>query len=105
MSQVQKKVLYIVTKSVWGGAQKYVYDLATHLPRVRFSPIVAAGGFGVLADKLATIRSAAANSWQAEIPYRRVTHLDRDVRLLGDIGALIELARLIIKTRPDIIHV
>src|SRR4051812_32245256 len=28
----KKKILYLVTKSNFGGAQKYVYDLATHVP-------------------------------------------------------------------------
>jgi len=25
----KKKILYCITKANWGGAQKYVYDLAT----------------------------------------------------------------------------
>ena len=26
-----RKIFYVITKSNWGGAQKYVYDLATGL--------------------------------------------------------------------------
>ena len=40
------KILYIITKSNFGGAQKYVYDLATSLPRDRFDIVVAFGGNG-----------------------------------------------------------
>ncbi len=29
MSTPRKKILYVITKSNWGGAQRYVYDLAT----------------------------------------------------------------------------
>src|SRR3989338_8058258 len=39
----KKKVLFLITKATWGGAQKYVYDLATHLPKDKFEPIVAFG--------------------------------------------------------------
>ena len=42
MNQVvkPKKVLFLITKATWGGAQRYVYDLATHLPQ-DFEPVVA----------------------------------------------------------------
>jgi len=33
----RKKILYIITKSAWGGAGKYVYDLAANLPKNEFS--------------------------------------------------------------------
>src|SRR3989344_1417345 len=47
------KVLYMVTKSNWGGAQRYVFDLATHLPE-GYEAVVAARGSGLLASKLAS---------------------------------------------------
>ena len=31
MNKPTKKILYFITKSNWGGTQKYVYDLATNL--------------------------------------------------------------------------
>jgi hypothetical protein len=37
----KKSILYIITKSVWGGAAKYVYDLATHLPKDKLTIAVA----------------------------------------------------------------
>ncbi len=45
------KVLYLITKSNWGGAQKYVFDLATHLPE-GYEIVVGAMEKGLLADKL-----------------------------------------------------
>lgn len=55
-----KKILFVITKSNWGGAQRYVFDLATHLPKDRFEVKVFFGGtgepedsFGVLAANLA----------------------------------------------------
>src|SRR5437764_1038653 len=40
---MKTKVLIIVTKSNVGGAQRYVYDLATHMPKDRFEVVVATG--------------------------------------------------------------
>jgi len=51
-TQPKKKVLYLITKSNWGGAQRYVYDLATHLNPLEFEPVVAMGGDGALAEML-----------------------------------------------------
>ena len=43
---MKKKILYIITKSNFGGAQRYVFDLASSLPENEFEPIVALGGSG-----------------------------------------------------------
>lgn len=48
----KKKVLFLITKSNWGGAQRYVYDLATALPADRYDVSVALGGGGDLQTKL-----------------------------------------------------
>ena len=48
----KKKILYVITKSTWGGAQRYVYDLTTHLPSDRYEVTVALGGSGFLRDRL-----------------------------------------------------
>ncbi len=89
------KVLYVITKSVWGGAQKYVYDLATSLPRGEFEPVVAFGGAGPLAEKL-----AVAGVRTVSIP-----SLQRDVNPLGDAKSLFALYSVIRKERPDVVHV
>ena len=57
----RKKILLCITKPAAGGAQKYVYDLATHLPINEFETVVIAGsprvtgesgGQGPLFDRL-----------------------------------------------------
>jgi len=45
------KILYLITKSNWGGAQRYVFDLATHLPE-GYEAVVASRGNDLLAQKL-----------------------------------------------------
>ncbi|KKS16213.1 MAG: Second mannosyl transferase [Parcubacteria group bacterium GW2011_GWB1_41_6] len=90
----RKKILYIITKSVWGGAQKYVFDLATGLPKDEFEVFVASGGREFLAEKIR----------RAEIPYFEIKNFQRDINFFKDIFAFFELLKLIKKIRPDIIH-
>jgi glycosyltransferase involved in cell wall biosynthesis len=89
----KKKILYVITKSNWGGAQRYVYDLAVNLPK-EYDPVVALGGNGILKEKLegAGIRAIS-------LPF-----LARDVRWFADLLALRTLVSLFKKERPDIIH-
>lgn len=94
MAQKQK-VLYLITKSNWGGAQRYVYDLATHLDPERFDITVACGGNGTLTELLthAGVRTISLDS------------LTRDVTLSQDRRLVSELWQLLRTERPDILHV
>lgn len=96
------RVLYVITKSNFGGAQRYIFDLATYLPKERFSVTVALGGTGeqdaktgVLLEKLHA----------AGIHTIRVRHFMRDMSLIQDIGAFFELLRIVQREKPDILHV
>lgn len=89
----KKKILYIITKSAWGGAQRYVYDLATHLPTDRYEANVALGGTGLLLERL---RSRGIRTLE-------IRSLERDAGM-GDLSAWLELYRLIRRERPDIVH-
>ena len=93
--QPKKKILFVITKSNWGGAQKYVYDLATSLPRDIFDVAVVFGGAGQLAERLTAsgIRTIS------------VTSLQRDVSISGDALSFFKLLSLFNKEKPDIIHV
>lgn len=91
----RKKILYLITKSNWGGAQRYVYDLATHLNREQFEPVVALGGTGVLKEQLehAGIRTIVIDS------------LERDISLRKEWAFATELWRILRTERPEILHV
>ncbi len=91
----KKKILYVITKSVWAGAGKYVYDLATNLPKDRFEVFVAAGGKDELARKLI----------RAGIPYFEIKSFQRDINIIKEILAYFEILLLLLKIRPDVIHV
>jgi len=91
----QKTILYIITKSVWGGAQKYVRDLATGLPKDKFEVIIAAGGRGLLAQKII----------KAGIPYFEIKGFQKNINIFKDIFAFFEILSLLFKTKPDLVHV
>ena len=91
----QKSILYIITKSVWGGAAKYVYDLATHLPKSEFQITVAAGGKEKFAQKIA----------QAQIPYIEIANFQRQISFFREFFAFFEILSLLFRLKPDIIHV
>ncbi|HEY4510339.1 MAG TPA: glycosyltransferase family 4 protein [Candidatus Paceibacterota bacterium] len=91
----KKRILYIVTKSVWGGAQKYTYDLASSLPRDEFEVHLAAGGEGALREK----------NISAGIPYREIKNFSRDFLFIKDVLAFFEVLKIIKGVKPDIIHV
>ncbi len=90
-----KKVLFLITKSNWGGAQRYVYDLATGLPKEEFEAVVALGGDGPLGAKL-----QAAGIRVIPIP-----SLQRDISLGKEWLAFWETADIIRRERPRILHI
>jgi glycosyltransferase involved in cell wall biosynthesis len=87
------KILLVITKSNWGGAQRYVYDLATGLPNT-FQISVAFGTEGLLAKKL---RDANIKTFYIEA-------LQRDVSILNDVKSFFELLKLFRAEKPDIVH-
>lgn len=90
----RKRVLIGITKANWGGAQRYVYDIATQLSHGAFEVAVAVGGEGPLVDKL-----RAAN-----IPVLSLTSVQRDLSVGADVGGFFSLYRVIREYRPDILH-
>lgn len=99
LKQGRKKVLFLITKSNWGGAQRYVYDLATNLSPDEFEPVVAFGpdadsdAPGLLGERLAT----------AGVRTVLIPALRRDMGLI-DLAALRAIGRVIAAKDPDIIH-
>lgn len=87
-------VLYLVTKATAGGAQKYIYDLASNLPKDRFDIIVAYGERGKLAKDLAL----------AGIKLHEIRALGRDIALLSDMHSFLAILRMLRELRPDILH-
>ena len=94
MNIEKKKLLFVITKSVWGGAQRYIFDLATHLPTNLYDIAVIAGGSGLLLTKLS----------EKNIRYIPLSKSRRDIHLLHDIAIFFILIKLFTKEKPDIVH-
>ena len=90
----KKKILYIITKSNFGGAQRYVYDLAVNLPKKDFEIAVAMGGDGALKDKLE----------DAGIKTIMIDRLGRDVNIFDDAVVFFNLFKLLREEKLDIVH-
>lgn len=93
-SGAKKKVLIAITKSNFGGAQRYVYDIARLLPTQGFEVVVAHGGRGILAEKLQ----------HTGVRTIQIQGLERDVRFASDISAFVSLLRILKSERPDVVH-
>ena len=90
----KKSILYIITKSVWGGATRYVYDLAVNLNN-EFEVSVAAGGQDKFAQRIQ----------QANLPYYQIKNFQRSVNPFKDFFAFFEILKLLFRLKPDIVHV
>ena len=89
----KKSILYIITKSVWGGAAKYVFDLATDLSN-EFEVFVAAGGQEKFAQEVI----------KQKIPYFSISSFQRSINPFKDIFAFFEVLSLLFQLKPNIIH-
>lgn len=98
---MKKKILYVVTKSNFGGAQRYVYDLATTLPRDSYDVAVAFGGTGEAGAGAGSLQTFLA---EAGVRTVFVRSFARDIFLFKEALAFFELVMLFSKERPDVVH-
>ena len=91
---MKKKILFVITKSNFGGAQRYVYDLARSLSPLEFEVIVAFGGEGLLKEKLA----------DAHIRTIPIEGLERDINFFNEFGVFSQLLKLYKDEKPDVVH-
>lgn len=96
-----KKILYIITKSNWGGAQAYVYTLATHAKSSGADVVVALGGTGTAGAEAGLL---ASRLQEAGIRTVFISTFTRDIRMLREFSLLSELQRVIRSEKPDIVH-
>jgi glycosyltransferase involved in cell wall biosynthesis len=89
------KILFFITKSNWGGAQKYVYDISTDkVLREKYLPIVALGGEGVLSEELS----------KADIRIIKAKFLKNSLNPILLLLSIFENIKIIRSIRPDIVH-
>lgn len=95
MVQTRKKVLFLITKSNLGGAQQYVFDLATNLPSNVYDVVIAAGGDGLLIDKLKN----------EGFKVYSLSSLKRNVSFFNEVRTFFTIIGILRKERPDIFHI
>jgi glycosyltransferase involved in cell wall biosynthesis len=94
MAKSKEKILFLITKATSGGAQRYVYDLATHLPKDEFEVVVAYGEAGKLSENIA---AAGIRTYQ-------VHSMGRDVSFFADVRSFYKIWKGLRKGRPDVVH-
>ncbi len=94
MNNRKTKLFICITKSNWGGAQKYVFDLATNIPGSDYDITVLLGGNGDLAKNLE----------KAGIRVINLAHSQRDIDVGKEFNLFFELIKIFKKEKPDIIH-
>jgi len=92
--KTKKKIFYVITKSNWGGAQKYVFDLISSLPTKNFDCILVHGGNGELVEKVKDLG----------IKTIQIQDLERDVSIIKEFRVLFFLIKIFLKEKPDIVH-
>ncbi|MFH1759245.1 MAG: glycosyltransferase family 4 protein [Patescibacteria group bacterium] len=122
------KILFIITQSELGGAQRWVFDTTTHLDKNRYEAIVAAGNGQSLRAERSNLLTKLTNSSHSDpildtregskkdssvaslsqnddrVKAISLHHLVRPINPIKDLLAIIEIYRLIKKERPDILQ-
>ena len=99
---MRKKVLYVITKNNFGGAQRYVYDLATLLPQDDYDVCVAFGNAGERQEGAVTLKEKLD---EKNIRTIQIKNFCRDISIRHEIAVFFELLRIVRKEKPDTLHV
>ncbi len=89
------RILYGITKSNFGGAQRYVFDLAVESQKAGNEVSVMCGGDGPLVQKLK----------DAGVRVISLPSLDRDISILGDLKSFFEIKKILKEIKPDVFHI
>ena len=94
--KIKKKtrVMLCITKGFWGGAQEYVYTLATSLPREKYDVSVVCGAGQTLSEKLS----------EKNIKTFVIGTMSRDISFWNEIKSFFRLCKIIKSRKPDVLH-
>jgi glycosyltransferase involved in cell wall biosynthesis len=93
---MKAKVVHIVTRLDFGGAQQNTLHTVEHLDRERFEPVLVAGPGGYLDSR--------ARELEGKLKVHFIEDLVREVSPLRDLTALFELTRVLREENPAIVH-
>ncbi len=89
-----KKILYCITKGNFGGAQRYVYDLAINISKKDYEVVVLCGEGETLPKKLD----------EAHVRVIRLKSMQRDISVFKELKSFVELYKIFKREKPDVIH-
>ncbi|MDO8471225.1 MAG: glycosyltransferase [bacterium] len=89
------KILYGITKSNFGGAQRYVFELATEAKRMGHDVAVLSGGQGALVENLT----------REKIKVITLNELERDISIAKEFSSFLGILKILKQERPDIFHI
>lgn len=90
----KRRVLFIITRSEFGGAQRFLSQLITHLEPGRFELAIACGQDG---------NEEIKAMFSENLSYISARHLRRNPNIFNDIFSIFELKKVIKKFRPDVL--
>lgn len=90
----RRKIAFLITKSNWGGAQKHVYDIATHLDPKKYDVVVILGGQGLLQKKLSEVNIRTVS----------IDSMWRDISIKKDFLSLVDIFKVLKREKPSILH-
>lgn len=93
---MKKKILYLITQSELGGAQRYILDLARNL-KSEYQISVAFGEQGENGELALELK-------KNKIECFTLSHLKRNISPWHDFLAIFQIRRLIKNVQPDIVH-
>jgi glycosyltransferase involved in cell wall biosynthesis len=96
-----KKVLFVITKSNWGGAQHYVFELAKFCKMKGATVSVALGGTGEVGAERGELSRKLE---EIGISIHFLSSFSRNISARHDLSAYSELRSVIKEVRPDILH-
>lgn len=99
-SRSAPKITYAITKDNWGGAQAYVYTLACAAEDQGALVSVLLGS----SDRVHSSTSLSARLSEAAIPVTSLSHIRRDIGIISEWRAFIELLETLKSNRPEVLH-
>lgn len=93
MDVTPPRILYLVTLGTWGGAQRYVFDMATAAKEAGHEVLVVTGP-GRLANRLEA----------SGVPTHVTTHFRRGIQIRAEIASFQALLTVIRTFKPDVVH-
>lgn len=94
LDHARKRVLFVITQSEFGGAQRFLFELLSHLDQDKYEPWLAIGQ---------SSDHGFTSALHGRLNIFNLRHLRREIAPWHDLLAVRELRKLIKKINPDIL--